>query len=166
MAEIVAIPLLIVLGSALGRGLRIRLDTHRFHWAVSPRLRWPTVGAVGHARYSWSARIEAVPAGTGQGEVGPLNRADLLAQETRALGLQRADSLHRPLCGAESPHAWVPLDAANGKEREAASRVTMAPDRGSARAANFASAPAATVPTSSPVRRSVHHSGGLWDSSA
>jgi hypothetical protein len=50
------------------------------------------------SRYWWQTRLEALD---------PEDRATLLARETRALGLSRADALHCPLCSAEVPGAWT-----------------------------------------------------------
>jgi hypothetical protein len=118
MAEIVAIPLLVVLGYGLSRGLRAWLDTRRFDWPAAHRLRWAIVGAAAPTRYWWGARIDALP---------PEERAALLASETRILGLERADSLRCPLCRAEITGAWVLGGAVEGKKRDAAGRVTVAP---------------------------------------
>jgi hypothetical protein len=116
MAEIVAVPLLVVLGYALGSGLRTWLDTRRFDWPAARRLRWSIVGAVAPTRYWWGARIDALP---------PEEKVALLASETRALGLERADSLRCPLCGAEIPGAWTIAGAEGAKGWDAGSRVTV-----------------------------------------
>jgi hypothetical protein len=80
------------------RAVRIWLDSGRRGFPIATRLRWAFYGAVVPSRYWWDARIDAL---------SPQEREDLLARETEALGLGRADSLRCPLCKAEVPHAWT-----------------------------------------------------------
>jgi len=92
------VPLLAALGFLAYRAGRIWIDAGWRGLASAPRLGWALLGAVAPARYWWGARIDAL---------SPEERADILARETEALGLSRADSLRCPLCGAEIPHAWM-----------------------------------------------------------
>jgi hypothetical protein len=80
------------------RAGRVWVDAGRRGFDRARRLGWALVGAVVPSRYWWGARI---------GALSPRERADLLARETEALGLSRADSLRCPLCGAEVPRAWA-----------------------------------------------------------
>jgi hypothetical protein len=80
------------------RGGRVWWDAHQRHMRPRDQVGWALLGAVVPTRYWWGARIEAMSEG---------ERQALLTQETRALGLRRADSLRCPLCGAEISHAWT-----------------------------------------------------------
>ena len=80
------------------RAGRIWVDAEQRGFDLRRRLGWALLGGVVPSRYWWGARI---------GSLSPQERADVLARETRALGLSRADSLRCPLCGAEVSHAWV-----------------------------------------------------------
>jgi hypothetical protein len=80
------------------RAVPIWLDSGRRGWSSAHRLRWTLYGAIVPSGYWWGARIDVLP---------PQEREELLAHETEALGLDRADSLHCPLCRAEVPHAWA-----------------------------------------------------------
>jgi hypothetical protein len=80
------------------RAVRIGLDSRRWGFPSAHRLGWALCGAIVPSRYWWDARIDALP---------PHEREALLACETEALGLDRADSLRCPLCKAEVPHAWA-----------------------------------------------------------
>jgi hypothetical protein len=80
------------------RAGRIWLDARERDLDLPTRLRWALSGAVAPSHYWWGARIDAM---------SPGQQADLLADETKALGLSRADSLRCPLCGTEVPHAWT-----------------------------------------------------------
>jgi len=80
------------------RAGRIWVDTSKRGFGLARRLGWALFGAMAPSRYWWGARIEAL---------SPHEQADLLACETAALGLSRADSLRCPLCDAEVPHAWA-----------------------------------------------------------
>ena len=91
-------PALAALAYLAYRAGRIWIDARRRGFELARQLGWALLGAVAPARYWWGARIEAL---------SPEERADLLARETEALGLSRADSLRCPLCGAEVPHAWT-----------------------------------------------------------
>jgi hypothetical protein len=62
------------------------------------QLGWALVGIALPSRYWWGARVEAL---------SPQEQTDLLARETEALGLSRADSLRCPLCSAEVTRAWA-----------------------------------------------------------
>lgn len=86
------------LGLLAYRGGRIWADAGRRGFEWPRRLGWALLGALSPARYWWGARLAAL---------APQERADLLARETAALGLSRADSLRCPLCRAEVPHAWT-----------------------------------------------------------
>lgn len=89
---------LATLGFLAWRAGRIWVDTSQRDFELARRLGWALLGAIAPSCYWWGARIEAL---------SPHERADLLARETAALGLSRADSLHCPLCGAEVLHAWA-----------------------------------------------------------
>ena len=89
---------LAALGFLAYRARRIWIDAGPRGFDLARRLGWSLLGAVVPSRYWWRARIEAL---------SPQERADLLAHETAALGLSRADSLRCPLCGAEVPGAWA-----------------------------------------------------------
>jgi hypothetical protein len=80
------------------RAGRIWQDTGQRGFDRMRRFGWVFLGAVVPSRYWWGARIEAL---------SPDEQAALLAGETAALGLSRADSLRCPLCNAEVAHAWV-----------------------------------------------------------
>jgi hypothetical protein len=92
------------LGTLAWRGARIWIDYGRV--AGSPgappawtrRLGWALWGAVVPSRYWWGAHIEAM---------SPDAQQQLLARETQALGLTRADGERCPLCAAEIPQAWA-----------------------------------------------------------
>jgi hypothetical protein len=86
------------LGFLSYRAGRIWLDAGQRGFGLARRLGWSVLGAVAPARYWWGARIKALSS---------QERADLLARETAALGLRRADSVRCPLCGAEVPGAWA-----------------------------------------------------------
>jgi hypothetical protein len=86
------------------RAGRVWVDTSQRGFGLARRLGWALLGIITPSRYWWGARIEAL---------SPHEQADLLAQETAALGLSRADSLRCSLCGAEVPHAWAL--ASNGR---------------------------------------------------
>jgi len=87
-----------VLGFLGYRAGRVWVDASRRGFPLARRLGWALLGAVVPSRYWWGARIEAL---------SPDERDELLARETEALGLSRADSLRCPLCGAEVPGAWT-----------------------------------------------------------
>jgi hypothetical protein len=87
-----------VVGCLAYRGGRVWVDAGQRGFEPARRLGWALLGAVAPARYWWGARIEAL---------SPEERDDLLARETAALGLSRADSLRCPLCGTEVPGAWT-----------------------------------------------------------
>jgi hypothetical protein len=89
---------LATLGFLAWRAGRIWVDASRRGFELTRRLRWTLLGAMSPSRYWWGARIEAL---------SPHERADLLARETAALRLSRADGLRCPLCDAEMLHAWV-----------------------------------------------------------
>ncbi len=89
---------LAALGFLAYRGGRIWVDAGRRGFSLTRRLGWVLLGAVAPSRYWWDARIAALP---------PHEQTELLARETAALGLSRADSLRCPLCRAELPHAWT-----------------------------------------------------------
>ncbi len=97
------------------RGARIWIDAGRVAGSLgtSPawtrRLAWALWGAIVPSRYWWRARLEAMSEDAQQ---------QLLARETQALGLTRADAERCPLCAAEIPRAWA-LDGEGG--------VTVAP---------------------------------------
>ena len=101
MESIATLVLVAIGGVVLGRAMRVWLDARRFAWPALRRLGWSLAGALAPSRYWWGARLDALP---------PTETAALLASETRALGLGRADSQRCPLCGTEIPHAWA-LDA-------------------------------------------------------
>ncbi len=73
-------------------------DAHQLGLDPMHRFGWALLGGVFPSRYWWGIRIAALP---------QHDRTDLLARETAALGLGRADSVRCPLCGAEVPHAWM-----------------------------------------------------------
>ncbi len=89
---------LAILGFLTWRAGRIWADAGRRGFGLARRLGWALLGTIAPSRYWWGARMEAL---------SPDEQADLLARETAALGLSRADSLRCPLCGAEVPHAWA-----------------------------------------------------------
>jgi len=89
---------LAALGFLAWRAGRIWVDTSKRGFGLARRLGWVLLGVITPSRYWWEARMEAL---------SPHEQADLLARETAALGLSRADSLRCPLCGAEVPHAWA-----------------------------------------------------------
>jgi hypothetical protein len=89
---------LAALGFLAYRAGRIWVDASQRGFGLARRLGWMFLGAMAPSRYWWGARMEAL---------SPHEQADLLARETAALGLSRADSLSCPLCGAEVPHAWA-----------------------------------------------------------
>ena len=80
------------------RGGRVWLDVRQRHLPAARRVSLALVGAIAPDRYWWRARIETL---------SQEERDDLLARETAALGLSRADSVRCPLCSAEVPHAWT-----------------------------------------------------------
>ncbi len=80
------------------RARRVWLDTGKRGFEPVRRLGWAFIGSVAPAPYWWGARIEALSA---------QERDALLASETEALGLSRADSVRCPLCTAEVSHAWT-----------------------------------------------------------
>jgi hypothetical protein len=88
---------LLAAGFLACRGGRVWVDADRRGFALPARIRMALQGAVAPSHYWWGARIEALD---------PQEQHDLLAHETDALGLSRADSLLCPLCGVEVPHAW------------------------------------------------------------
>lgn len=88
--------MLVALGSLAWRTVPIWIDCRKRN--MSRCLYWALVGILLPSRYWWGARIEAMSLS---------EREDVLARETAALGLNRADSMRCPLCGAEVPHAWV-----------------------------------------------------------
>ena len=87
--------LLVFLGYRAGR---VWLDTGQRNLSPARRVGWALAGAVWPDRYWWEARIEAMTV---------REREELLAWETRDLGLSRADSLRCPLCSSEVPRAWA-----------------------------------------------------------
>jgi len=87
-----------VLGCLAYRAGRIWVDAGRRGFDLARRIGWTLLGAVVPFRYWWGVRIEAL---------SPQEQADLLARETAALGLNRADGLRCPLCSAEVAHAWT-----------------------------------------------------------
>jgi hypothetical protein len=89
---------LAALGFLAYRAGRVWVDAGRRGFDPARRLGWALLGAVAPSRYWWGARIELL---------SPPEREELLARETAALGLSRADSLRCPLCTAEVPHAWA-----------------------------------------------------------
>jgi hypothetical protein len=89
---------LVGLGFLGCRAGRMWLDARQKALDLPARLRWTLWGTVSPSRYWWGARIDAMSAD---------QQAELLAVETKALGLGRADSLPCPLCGTEIPHAWT-----------------------------------------------------------
>jgi len=89
---------LAALGFLAWRAGRIWVDTGQRGFGLARRLGWTLLGVITPSRYWWEARMEAL---------SPHEQTDLLARETTALGLSRADSLRCPLCSAEVPHAWA-----------------------------------------------------------
>ena len=89
---------LAILGFLAYRAGRIWVDAGQRGFELRRRIGWALLGSIVPSRYWWGARIEAL---------SPQEQADLLAHETEALGLERADGLRCPLCGAEVPHAWA-----------------------------------------------------------
>ena len=87
-----------MLGFLAHRSGRIWVDAGRRGFRAARRLEWALVGAVIPSRYWWGARIDAL---------SPQEQDELLARETAALGLRRADGLRCPLCTAEVPRAWA-----------------------------------------------------------
>ncbi len=104
LASILAIVASATLGIFAWRGARIWIDYGRFatpagNVPTAPRrLRWALWGAIVPSRYWWGGRLEVM---------SPEEQQQLLASETRALGLSRADSERCPLCGAEISRAWT-----------------------------------------------------------
>ena len=94
--------LFLALGLLLGflgyRAGRVWFDARRRGVPLPVRLGWAVAGSLRPSHYWWGVRIELLS--------GP-ERSELLARETAALGLGRADSLHCPLCRSEVPHAWT-----------------------------------------------------------
>ena len=88
MAYLWLLPVLIGAGFLAYRGARCWVDAARRELPPKERLRWALWGAVSPARYWWRARIETMP---------EQERSALLARETAALGLERADSQRCPL---------------------------------------------------------------------
>lgn len=86
----------------LYRAAPIWLDGGRRGVGPMRRITCTLMGTVAPSRYWWGARLKDMPSD---------EQADLLARETAALGLARADSLRCPLCGADAPRAWA-LDSA------------------------------------------------------
>jgi len=80
------------------RAGRVWLDTRRRAVPLPRRLSWTIAGSLRPDRYWWGTRI---------GNLSDTERQSLLARETAALGLSRADSLLCPLCGAEVANAWT-----------------------------------------------------------
>ena len=93
--------LLAVLGFLGWRGGRVWIDAGRRDLPILRRVGWALRGALAPSDYWWGARVEAMP---------PAEQAGLLARETAALGLDRADGLPCPLCGTEVPGAWTLAD--------------------------------------------------------
>ena len=89
---------LAALGFLAYRAGRVWIDAGRRGFGPARQLGWALVASVVPSRYWWGARVEAL---------APEERADLLARETAALGLSRADGLRCPLCGAEVVRAWA-----------------------------------------------------------
>jgi hypothetical protein len=89
---------LAALGFLAYRGGRIWADAGRRGLERPRRLGWALLGSLAPYRYWWGARIAVL---------SPHERDNLLARETAALGLSRADSLRCPLCRAEVPYAWT-----------------------------------------------------------
>jgi hypothetical protein len=89
---------LAIFGFLAYRAGRVWVDAGQRGFDPAQRLGWALLGAVAPSRYWWGARIE---------ELSPPEREELVARETAALGLSRADSLRCPLCTAEVPHAWA-----------------------------------------------------------
>jgi len=97
------------LGFLAYRAGRVWIDAGRRGFDPARRVGWALLGGVAPARYWWGARIDAL---------SPQERAELLARESAALGLSRADGLRCPLCRAEVPGAWTPTPGG---------RLTVAP---------------------------------------
>lgn len=89
---------LAALGFLAWRAGRIWVDAGQWGFGLARQLGWALLGAIAPSRYWWGVRIEAL---------SPHEQDDLLARETAALGLSRADSLRCPLCNAEVLHAWA-----------------------------------------------------------
>ncbi len=89
---------LAVLSLLAHRAGRVWVDAGQRGFAFAQQLGWALLGGVIPSRYWWGVRIERLSSDEAD---------DLLARETEALGLSRADSLRCPLCGAEVPHAWA-----------------------------------------------------------
>lgn len=73
-------------------------DASRRGFGLQRQIGWALLGAIAPSRYWWGVRIETL---------SPQERVELLAHETAACGLNRADSLRCPLCAAEIPRAWA-----------------------------------------------------------
>jgi hypothetical protein len=86
------------LGFLAYRGGRVWVDSGRRGFEPARRLGWALGGAAAPARYWWGVRIEALSS---------VERDDLLARETAALGMTQADGLRCPLYVAEVPGAWA-----------------------------------------------------------
>jgi hypothetical protein len=97
-AALAATLALAAVGFLAYRSGRVWSDAGRYGFGPLTRLGWSLLAALVPNHYWWGARIEALPAD---------EKDALLARETTALGLCRADSLRCPLCGAEVPHAWT-----------------------------------------------------------
>jgi hypothetical protein len=123
---------LVTLGFLACRAGRIWIDTSQRGFGLARRLRWMLRGTMAPSSYWWRARIEAL---------SPHEQADLLARETAALELSRADSLRCSLCEAEVPHAWVLASEGPPPSRQVPSNV---------RTVTSGSIYAVTVPISSP----------------
>jgi len=80
------------------RARRVWEDASRRGFGLQRQIGWALLGAIAPSRYWWGARIEAL---------APQERVELLAYETAACGLNRADSLCCPLCTVEIPRAWT-----------------------------------------------------------
>jgi len=89
---------LATLGFLAYRAGRIWADAGQRGFDLARRIGWALLGTVIPSHYWWRARIKML---------SPQGRAGLLAHETGALGLSRADSLRCPLCTAEAPKAWA-----------------------------------------------------------
>ena len=83
------------------RAVPIWQDSGRRGARTVERLRWTLAGIIAPSRYWWQARIEIM---------SPEEQFEILAQETGAMELDRADSLRCPLCRSEVSKAWA-LDA-------------------------------------------------------
>jgi len=89
---------LAALGFLAYRAAHVWIDAGRRGFGLTRRLGWALLGSVAPSRYWWGARVDALSLE---------ERADLLARETVALGLSRADGLRCPLCRAEVVRAWA-----------------------------------------------------------